>query len=184
MSALKNLKGSKTVERISFQGRYDPNDQDYYRNFVNALAFPHTKYVYLFCGLYNRSLLVQIFPQLNAVYAVDRYFIIFLSMIAPILYVHKYLYFRDTHEIQYSNEANYFTWKNEMVGLKKLIRAIVKSPNIKWYRKLYVPVAIFMLCNRVTMLFLIRLIGYLFKFTIFIPKQLEKLQIFIAHRYY
>lgn len=184
MSGIKNFKGGRTDGIIRFNNQYNPTNKNNFYTFWNALSFPRSKYVYLICGLFKRELLQKVFPQITGVYAADRIFVIFFSLIAPITYVDKILYYRQIQMSNSSNEVNVFSWSNEIKSIIKLSQAVIFSENIIWYRKFYLIIAILKLSFRLLMLATIKIIGVLFKITLFIPKQLEKLQIFIAHRYY
>ena len=185
MSGIEFFSQKNPSQLVRFLGQYNPNQKSIFGNFWAALHFPRSKYHFFICGLFKRKLLQKTFPQLScADYGSDIASIIFFSLIAPFQYVNKILYFREAwDEFRFSkekpDESSIFNWWREIARIFKIASAILFSPQILWYRKLYIPIELFVLLFKSLMHLIIAFLWYIIIFLNWLAIKINKLRDFL-----
>jgi glycosyltransferase involved in cell wall biosynthesis len=135
------------LDTIRFLGKDNPNDQTYYQMLKRLIS--GKKYNLFIYGLFRTDLLKKAIPNLPNVTGSDRLFICQLALGTRFRYVNQLLHIRTNHiipsKIRLPNEKFNAMEKNKFVNiiiLYALARMILRSQIIPWYRKFYLPIAV------------------------------------------
>ena len=149
MSAVDLVKeDGQLIQTIRFCGRYNPNTSSYLHMLRGATSFEKLNY-YIY-GMYRTSLLKRATAKFADVPGSDRLFVCHLSLGVRFRYVDRVLHLRTMQQLPTHvrlPEERFNTMKREpwvdLRVLAALASSVSRSEIVPWWRKLYLPYALF-----------------------------------------